>query len=161
MRMLLYFRKHMNPFKILPFILAAQIIIGIAVTPATNIVEFPDSETELSVEIADSKSERKKGLMFRENLPIDEGMVFVFADEAERGFWMKNTLIPLDMIFVDSKGRIVNIEEAVPEPNTSDENLKTYRSDEPAKYVIETNSSFTERKNVEEGDRVEVPTQYR
>jgi len=67
----------------------------------------------------------------------------------------------LDMIFVDSQGRIINIEEAVPEPNTSDENLKTYRSDEPAKYVIETNSSFTERRNVEEGDRVDIPTRYR
>jgi len=88
-------------------------------------------------------------------------MLFVFPEEDYRGFWMKNTLIKLDMIFVDAEGRIINIEEAVPEPNTSDENLKTYRSDEPAKYVIETNSSFTERRNVEEGDRVDIPTRYR
>jgi uncharacterized membrane protein (UPF0127 family) len=73
---------------------------------------------------------------------------------------MKNTLIPLDIIFVDKERRIINIEEAYPEPNTSDENLKTYRSERPAKYVIETNSSFTERRNVEEGDRVVIPDRF-
>ena len=150
----------MNPFKILPFILAAQILLGLTMTPPTNKVIFPESNTEVKVEIADTPSERSKGLMFREKLPIDQGMLFIFPEEDERGFWMKNTLIPLDMIFIDSKGEIVNVEEAVPEPNTSDEDLKIYRSGEPAKYVIETNSSFTERKNVEEGDRVEIPTRF-
>ena len=150
----------MNPFKILPAIIALQIILGLTLTAPTT-VNFPESDTELTVEVADSRSERQRGLMFRESLPIDEGMLFVFPEEDYRGFWMKNTLIKLDMIFVDAEGRIINIEEAVPEPNTSDENLKTYRSDEPAKYVIETNSSFTERRNVEEGDRVDIPTRYR
>lgn len=151
----------MNPFKILPLIIAVQIIIGLALTPPTNKVSFPKTDTEIKVEIADSPSERKKGLMYRENLPIDEGMLFIFPKQDYRGFWMKNTLIPLNMIFVDSEGKITNIEKAVPEPNTSEENLKIYKSDLPVKYVIETNSSFVQKENVEEGDRVELPTQVR
>ncbi len=150
----------MNPFKILPALLILQITLALTFGGATQ-VNFPNSDTSLEVEIADTASERETGLMYREKLTIDEGMLFVFPEEDDRGFWMKNTLIPLDMIFVDAEGRIINIEETVPEPNTSDEDLKTYRSDAPAKYVIETNSSFTERRNVEEGDRVVIPTRYR
>ena len=151
--------KELNPFKILPAILALQIVLGLTLSPPTT-VKFPDSKAELTVEVADTPEERSKGLMYREKLSIENGMLFVFPEEDYRGFWMKNTLIPLDMIFVDAEGRIINIEEAVPEPNTSDENLKSYRSDEPAKYVIETNSSFTERKDVEEGDRVVFPDRF-
>ncbi|QGA80229.1 DUF192 domain-containing protein [Candidatus Nanohalobium constans] len=151
--------KDFNPFKILPLILTAQIAVAFVLGGGTQ-VHFPDSSTSLDVEIADTPQEREKGLMYREKLPIEQGMLFVFPEEDDRGFWMKNTLIPLDIIFVDSEGKIINIEEAVPEPNTSDENLKTYRSDAPAKYVIETNSSFVERENVEEGDRVVIPDRF-
>lgn len=148
--------KDLNPFKILPLLIAVQIIAGILLGGSTT-VEFPESDASLNVEIADTESERRRGLMFREKLSIDNGMLFVFPDEEYRGFWMKNTLIPLDMIFVDEEGRIVNIEEAVPEPNTSDEDLKTYRSERPVKYVIETNSTFTEKWNVTEGEKVVLP----
>lgn len=150
----------MNPFKFLPAVIALQIVLGFALTAPTTL-NFPDSNTSLNVEVAETPGERERGLMYREELDIEDGMLFVFPDEDYRGFWMKNTLIPLDIIFVDKKRRIINIEEAYPEPNTLDENLKTYRSEEPAKYVIETNSSFTERKNVEEGDRVDIPTRVR
>jgi len=112
------------------------------------------------LEVADNETERAEGLMNVTDLGRHEGMLFKYQEEDLRGFWMKNTLIPLDMIFVDKNGRIINIEEAHPEPNTSDENLTIYRSEAPAKYVIETNSSFTERKNIEEGDRVEIPTRF-
>lgn len=149
-----------NPFKILPFLILLQIVLAFGLTSPAN-VYFPESNTSLDIEVADTPSEREKGLMYREKLPIERGMLFVFPEEDYRGFWMKNTLIPLDMIFVNAEGEIINIEEAVPEPNTSEENLTIYRSDELAKYVIETNSSFTERRNVEEGDRVEIPTRVR
>lgn len=150
--------EEINPFKILPLILAIQITGGLILGGTT--VYFPESDASLKTEVADTPQEREKGLMFRKKLSIDQGMLFVFPEEAPRGFWMKNTLIPLDMLFVDSEGRIINIEEAYPEPNTSDENLKVYKSEEPAKYVIETNSSFTERRNIEEGDQVDIPTRF-
>ena len=149
----------MNPFKLLPAVIALQIILGFALTAPTT-VQFPDSDTSLNVEVAETPDERERGLMYREKLNIENGMLFVFPEEDYRGFWIKNTLIPLDIIFVDKERRIINIEEAYPEPNTSDENLKTYRSERPAKYVIETNSSFTERRNVEEGDRVVIPDRF-
>lgn len=150
----------MNPFKILPFILAIQITAGLFFGGSTT-VYFPESDAVIQVEVADTPGQREKGLMYRKKLSINKGMLFVFLEEEYREFWMKNTLIPLDMIFVDEKGRIINIEEAYPEPNASTRNLKTYRSEEPAKYVIETNSTFTERRDIEEGDRVVIPTRFR
>lgn len=150
----------MNPFKLLPIFLAAQIATGVLLGGPSQ-VYFPDSGASLEVEVADSQSERKRGLMYREKLSIDKGMLFVFPEEDERGFWMKNTLIPLDMIFVDSEGEVLNVEEAYPEPSTSEENLKIYRSEGEARYVIEANSSFTERFDVEAGDRVDIPGKLR
>ena len=177
-----------NPFKILPFIIAAQITLGVILggaptefrgavdtdrpdegrpeyhvnqtsTDLSN-VSFPESNTSIQVEVADTPQEREKGLMHREELAENRGMLFVFPEEDRRGFWMKNTLIPLDMMFIDSNGKILNIEKAYPEPNTSDEDLKTYRSDGEAKYVIEVNLNFTDRKGIEKGDRVVIPTRY-
>jgi uncharacterized membrane protein (UPF0127 family) len=151
--------RDVNPFRFLPFFLALQIAAGVVLGGAAeeSFVDFPESDAKVEVEIADSPGERRKGLMYRKKLPIDEGMLFVYPEEGDRSFWMKNTLISLDIIFVDRNGKIINIEEAYPQPNASDSELKNYRSDEPAKYVIETNSSFTERKDVEEGDRVSIP----
>ena len=75
----------------------------------------------VSVEIADTESERREGLMYRRNLEIDKGMLFVFPDEAPRSFWMKNTYVPLDTVLIDSEGRVLNVEEAYPQPNSSDD----------------------------------------
>jgi uncharacterized membrane protein (UPF0127 family) len=137
--------------------LAVQIAAGILLGgPTSTVVGFPESGAEITAEIADSPKEREEGLMYVSDLPLNRGMLFVFPDEEYRSFWMKNTYIPLDIIFVDKNGDIINIEEAHPEPNTTEENLKSYRSDEPAKYVIETNSTFTERNNISTGDKVQI-----
>jgi len=111
---------------------------------------------KVSLEVADNDSARRKGLMFRKNLEKDQGMLFVFEDEAARSFWMKNTYIPLDIIFVDSNMSIVNIEEAYPQPNVSDRNLEIYRSEAPAKYVIELNQGYSENISLEKGDKVKI-----
>jgi uncharacterized membrane protein (UPF0127 family) len=68
-------------------------------------------EVEVRVEIADDASERVRGLMYRTALAENRGMLFVFPDEERLSFWMKNTLIPLSIAFIDSKGRIVDIQE--------------------------------------------------
>lgn len=149
-----------NPFKFLPLLLAAQIVAGLTMGGQPS-AYFPESDASLELEVAETPLERKRGLMYRERLPVDQGMLFVFPEEDERGFWMKNTLIPLDMIFIDRDGKIINIEEAQPEPNTPDRELKTYRSEGEAQYVIEANSTFTEEYGVKEGDRVEIPRRVR
>ena len=106
------------------------------------------------LEVADNRTERKNGLMNVTELGEREGMLFIFPDEGPRAFWMKNTLIPLDMIFLDAEKQVLNVETAQPQPNTSDENLDSYRSEGPAKYVIEVNAGFADNYSVEKGDRV-------
>jgi uncharacterized membrane protein (UPF0127 family) len=106
------------------------------------------------LEVADNESERRKGLMNVTELGERRGMLFVFEEEEIRSFWMKNTYIPLDIIFLDSDKTIINIEDARPQPNVSEENLTRYRSDLPAKYVVELREGFAENFSVSEGSRV-------
>lgn len=118
---------------------------------------FTDENTSLgalSLEKADTPSERRKGLMGRESLENDTGMIFIWKNSENRSFWMKDTYVPLDMIFITAEKTIRTIKEAEPEPNVSDEELKIYSSEGPARYVIETNQNFTERKGIEEGHSV-------
>lgn len=82
-------------------------------------------------------------------------MLFVMPREETQRFWMKNTLIPLDMVFLDSQRRVVNIEKAYPpEPGTPDSKLERYRSEEPAKYVVELEMNRTEELGIGKGDRL-------
>lgn len=133
------------------------ILYGVLQQPDT--ATFVDKNgTELATityETAVSDAEKRKGLMFRKNLGDKHGMIFVYEEEASRSFWMKNTLIPLDIIFLDSNKTVINIEKAYPEPDTPDSELKVYRSESPAQYVIEVNQNFTERNGIRKGDRVE------
>ncbi|MFC6724565.1 DUF192 domain-containing protein [Halobium palmae] len=75
--------------------------------------------------------------MYRESLGERSGMVFVFEDAAPRTFWMKNTYVPLDIVFLDANGTVINVEHARPQPNATESNLDRYRSDAPAQYVVE------------------------
>lgn len=111
---------------------------------------------DVSVEIADNETERSKGLMFRESLCSDCGMLFVYDEAAPRAFWMKNTLIPLDMIFISEDMRVLNVETAYPEPNKTDSELTRHRSEGSAEYVLEVNAGFAEEKGIEEGTRVRL-----
>lgn len=108
----------------------------------------------LMLEKADTPEERSKGLMYRKELENGTGMLFVWEDEANRSFWMKNTYIPLDMIFVTAEKTVENIREADPQPNVSESMLKTYTSTGPAKYVIETRQNFSETQGIENGTEV-------
>lgn len=107
------------------------------------------------LEVADNDTERKNGLMNRTELGKNEGMLFVFSQEDERTFWMKNTLIPLDIIYLDSERTVVDIDTAYPELNTSEDNLARYPSDRPAKYVVEVNAGFAENNSIRKGSKVE------
>lgn len=108
---------------------------------------------KIFVEVADSPEERSHGLMYRTNMPMDQGMLFIFDEESERSFWMKNTLIPLDIIFIDSDYTIVNIENAIP---CEEDPCELYSSEKPAKYVIEVIGGYTENYGISKGDKVEI-----
>lgn len=108
----------------------------------------------LRLEKADTPKERSRGLMYRKTLENGTGMLFVWEDEANRSFWMKNTYIPLDMIFVTAEKTVENIREADPQPNVSDDMLETYTSTGPAKYVIETRQNFSDEQGIGNGTEV-------
>ncbi len=115
-----------------------------------------EAVANVTLEVADSPDERATGLMHRESLPEDRGMVFVYGEADERSFWMKNTLIPLDMVFVDANGTVRNVEHAdPPAPEASDDELATYASDGPAKYVIEMEQGFANETGIGPGAQVE------
>ena len=101
------------------------------------------------VELADDARERDRGLMFRTVLPDDEGMIFQFERPMPLSFWMKNTLIPLDIIFIGADGRIVNIAE-----NTTPMSLEPIPSTGPAIAVLEVRGGLTRELGVQPGDRV-------
>jgi uncharacterized protein len=111
-----------------------------------------DNKKAVSVEIAKEDAHRQRGLMFRKSMPEDEGMLFIFEDSRPLSFWMHNTCIPLDMIFVAPDGTIVGIEENT--PTLSDD---TFSSGCDARFVIEMNAGWARKNGVQAGQRVKLP----
>jgi uncharacterized membrane protein (UPF0127 family) len=106
---------------------------------------------QLNAEIADDAAERSAGLMNRANLPENGGMLFVFENEERHAFWMKDTLIPLDILFIDSAKKIVDIQAMIPCTSSS---CKLYRSSAPAKYALEVNAGFVSMNGIRVGDKI-------
>ena len=102
----------------------------------------------LNVEVAVSESQHMQGLMYRQKLGRNDGMLFIFDEPAYQSMWMKNTLIPLSVAFIDGDGRILNILDM--EPQT----LDTHTSAGPARYAIETNKGWFEDNGVKPGEKV-------
>lgn len=116
-------------------------------------VRFTGSDVVFELEVADSPEERTKGLMFRESMEERRGMIFLFDDEKLRHFWMKNTLIGLDMIFLDRDYKIVKIQANVPPCKEAETPVcPVYGSDLPAKYVVELNAGTAKKYGVREGN---------
>ena len=106
---------------------------------------------ELTVELARTAGERSRGLMLREELAEDGGMLFVFPGDTEAGFWMKDTLVPLSIAFIAEDGTILDIQEM--EPLSED----VHRPPEPYRYALEVNQGWFEEQGFGTGDRVEIP----
>lgn len=105
-----------------------------------------DTVATISIAIADDQKERAQGLMNYPNLGQNEGMLFIFKKEQPLSFWMANTPISLDIIFVDKNNKIIRIHHST--PPYSQEN---FRSGEPALYAVETNGGFTIAHDIREG----------
>lgn len=116
-------------------------------------VVFPD-QARVSVEIAATPEARQRGLMYRTALGQDEGMVFVFDEPGAHAFWMKNTLIPLDMIWLDAARRVVHVAHSVP-PCRSDPCPSYPPAADNALYVIEVASGVARRHALKVGDVLE------
>jgi len=107
-----------------------------------------------SVELADTDEKRTLGLMFRDSMPDDHGMLFIFPGETRLSFWMKNTRIPLDIFYFDSKLKLVSVSENTPPCRTR--NCPSYPSDGAAKYVLELNAGKAAELGVKPGDVLEL-----
>jgi uncharacterized membrane protein (UPF0127 family) len=117
--------------------------------PEVTIAAQNGREFTFLVEVADGPAKRELGLMYRRDLPADRGMIFLFPQEAEQTFWMKNTPIPLDMIFIDSQHRIVGIvEQAAPF------SLEPRSVGRPSQFVLEINGGLSRRYGIKAGDPV-------
>ncbi|WP_416897597.1 MAG: DUF192 domain-containing protein [Minwuia sp.] len=117
----------------------------------TLLVETSTGERLFMVEVVDTPAERAQGLMNRASLPQDHGMLFDFDVERRVSFWMKDTLIPLDMLFADAEGRIRHIHpDAVPHDTTA------IPSTVPVRYVLEINGGLSRELGIAPGDRLRV-----
>jgi hypothetical protein len=105
------------------------------------------------VEIADSPDERSRGLMDRDVLPGNNGMIFVFDEESVHGFWMKNTRIPLDAIWINSLGEVVDIITMFP---CEKDPCPVYTPAGNANYVVEINAGLAKTWNIRRGDAVQL-----
>lgn len=115
-----------------------------------------NGDIEFRVEIADDPSERSRGLMDRNSLKDDEGMLFIFEKSNYVNFWMKNTLIPLDMIFIDQNHKIVHIANDVKPCPKGTLNCPLYPSELPVKYVLEINAGLSKKHGFRNGDPVQL-----
>jgi len=136
------FEKYSKILRLLPVFLVL-FILGCN-TPTGNVV--------VEVEIADEFIERSVGLMHRESLGNGKGMCFVFDEPAYKSFWMKNTLIPLDLIFISEEFEVVDIKKDF-RPCEEDP-CEVYQSRAEAKYVLEVNSGFADENFVRVGSMI-------
>ena len=126
-------------------------------TQAAPVVQMlPTVQVELAgrrftLEVADDLDEMQRGLMYRQSMPRDRGMIFVYDREQILTFYMKNTYIPLDIIFLDSKGKVVSIKQMKPLDLTSTS------SDRPARFAIELNEGVARELGLKSGDVVVLP----
>ena len=122
--------------------------------PETLITVKTPQGALIQAELADTALKRAQGLMFRERLADDRGMLFIFGDAQPWTFWMKNTKIPLDIIWMDGKKTIVHIERNVPICTRQDDGCPQYRSDEGALYVLELGGGRASALQLQRGMRL-------
>ena len=108
----------------------------------------------INVNVADTTFGRTKGLMYRKHLDENSGMLFVFDDKTKHIFWMKNTLIALDIIWMDENLKIVDVTHNALPCNTKA--CQTYMPISPAKYALEVNGGYSERQNIKVGESLRL-----
>ncbi len=109
-----------------------------------------DTLRKLDIELAETSYEHQTGLMYRESMEDDQGMLFIYDSERVRSFYMKNTYIPLDIIYYDADSTLVSIQKnATPRDETS------LPSDGPTQFVLEINGGLSDQWGIEDGDRID------
>jgi uncharacterized protein len=123
-----------------------------ALSPGELVVETVAGRHRFTVELADTPGERSRGLMFRESMPADHGMLFDFQTEQPVAFWMRNTPLPLDMVFIDAGGTVVQVAA-----DTTPYSEASIPSRRPVRAVLEVNAGTAERLGIGQGAKVRHP----
>jgi hypothetical protein len=110
--------------------------------------------SKIDIEIADNEPKTMQGLMYRKSMDENRGMLFVFPKAEEHSFWMKNTLISLDIIFIDANNKIIKIHK-----HTTPQSTKGLPSGGPTLFVVEVNAGYTDKFGISEGDMVNFTRQ--
>jgi hypothetical protein len=129
-------------------LLLLSVPLGLLACGGEETYELRIREARLEVELAVTPESRARGLMYRERLPEQQGMLFVFEDSRPRSFWMKDTLIPLSIAYMREDWVILEIYEMEPE------SLEPVPSINPARYALEVNRGFFEKHGIEPGAKV-------
>jgi hypothetical protein len=143
-----------RPFLLSSLLLLAATGVGCHQSPSNlPVVPMKIGTRTFHLEIAATPDSMETGLMKRDSMPDDHGMIFVFPDEDYRNFYMKNTRFPLDIIFVNTAGIVVSIKQMKPY------DLSLTPSDKPARYAIELNRGAAEEAGVKVGDQLVIPAE--
>lgn len=141
-----------------PFAPALGLALGLALVAGCRgdrpvaIVHGAHGPVRVGVEVVRTPAARTQGLMYRTTLGDDEGMLFVFDETSDHGFWMKNTFLSLDMLFLDEAGAVVGVHERATPQSTA-----TISIGRPSRYVLEVPGGWAARHGVRPGTRVELP----
>jgi len=114
-------------------------------------IHSSNGDHRFTVDVAATDEEQQRGLMFVRSLPGDRGMIFPYDPPQNVGFWMKNTLIPLDMIFITSDGRIAGIRA-----NTTPLSTASVGVGQPTRFVLEVPGGYAARRGIAPGDQIEL-----
>ncbi|HWB49919.1 MAG TPA: DUF192 domain-containing protein [Stellaceae bacterium] len=143
-------RRHLLVFALLLAALPARALENFATSELT--VQTASGPQKFTIELALSDAQMEQGLMFRRSMPANAGMLFDFKHPTNVTMWMKNTVIPLDMLFLDERGRVIDIHERAV-PYSTD----MIASRLPARYVVELNGGTVARLGIKPGDQVTSP----
>lgn len=143
-------KRRVRRYSLIPLIVVLAVSVGCRADDREGMVELPVGEVTVFVEIADEPEERQTGLMHRESLPKDHGMLFVFPESRQRSFWMKNTSIPLSIAYINTHGEILEIHDM--EPLSLDPVPSRYA----AQYALEVSQGEFKRWNVKPGDVIDL-----
>lgn len=138
----------MNKLFVIVFTLLSAIAFAEVEPPQLPKINLSVGSRPIVVEVASVPSHRAQGLMFRKKMANNEGMLFVYPQPHVTGMWMKNTLIPLSVAFIDEKGSIINIEEMKPET------LDAHMAKAPAKYSLEMSSGWFKKHKLGPGTKI-------
>lgn len=112
---------------------------------------------KVTVEIAETSSQHERGLMNRQSMKPDEGMLFIFGEEKPLAFWMKNTFIDLSIGFFDANKNLVDIQEMKAVTSIMTADIPSYKSSAPAKYALEMNKNWFAKNKIKVGAKLKIP----